>query len=362
MSRMALAGGRGFLGWHTRCAAASRGTDASLVALGDDFDLALAAGALEGSSRLVHAAGVKRGPESEVRGLNRAFAEQVAEALLRTSNPPPLVVFANSAHSGDGSPYGAAKAEAAEVLARAAATVGAEFIDTRFPEIFGEHGTPDDDSVVATLCEAIATGGAPSVDRDRELTLIHAQDAADVLLGHAAGVAGLESVLSAGQVLERIRDLADAYAAGDFPDLEGTLARNLFNTYRSYVFDHRRTVGYSVHRDARGSLVELARSRGGAAQTAVSLTVPGATRAEHFHRRKVERIVPLSGKVTVALRRMFASEVMTIDLDSAEPTAVDIPTLWTHSFRNPGPGELLLMFWASPLHDAGDPDTYPEAV
>lgn len=362
MSHIALTGGRGFLGWHTRCAAASCGTEASLIPVGSDFNLALATDALEGSSRLVHVAGFDRARESGVHGLDRAFAEQVAEALLRASSPPPVVVFANSTRAGDGSAYGAAKQDAAEVLARAAAAVGAEFVDARLPEVFGEHDMPDSESVVATICRDTVSGGASSIDRDREFTLLHAQDAADVLLGDADEQEALQSVVTAGELLERIRDMADVYASGDFPDLEGAFGRSLFNTYRTYDFEHRPTRGFTVHRDQRGSLVELARSRGGAAQTAVSVTVAGATRAEHFHRRKVERIVPLAGHVTVGLRRMFTSEVMTIDVGASEPAAVDIPTLWTHSFHNPGPGELLLMFWASPLHDVNDPDTYPEAV
>jgi len=192
--------------------------------------------------------------------------------------------------------------------------------------------------------------------------LIHAQDAADVLLGYADDQTALESTFTASQVLRKIQDVADVYATGDIPDLKDPIACNVFNTYRSFAFEHRSTIAFPVHRDERGSLVELARSHGGAAQTAVSVTVAGATRAEHFHRRKVERVVPLVGQVTVALRKMFTSEVMTIDLDAAQATAVDIPTLWTHNFHNPGPGELVLMFWASPLHDPNAPDTYPEAV
>ena len=362
MSRIALTGGRGFLGWHTRCAAASRGTEASLIPVGSGFDLESATTMLEGASRLVHVAGVNGAPESEGLALNRAFADQMARALVRTSSPPPVVVFASSTRAGDNSAYADAKEDAAEFLARAAATVGSEFIEARFPSIFGEHGTPDCDSVVANFCHVVATGGAPSIDRDYELTLVHAQDAADLLLGYADDQEALESTVTVSQVLREIQDMADVYATGDLPDLTEPFARNLFNTYRSSLFEHRSTIGFPVHRDERGSLVELARAHGGAAQTSVSVTVAGATRAEHFHRRKAERIVPLVGTVTVALRKMFTSEVMTIDLGAAQATAVDIPTLWTHSFHNPGPGELVLMFWASSLHDPNDPDTYPEAV
>ena len=59
---------------------------------------------------------------------------------------------------------------------------------------------------------------------------------------------------------------------------------------------------------------------------------------------------------------MVTLAVATILLVLATPSFVDMPTMWVHNIRNVGDRELLTMFWADQLLDAGRPDQYPEKV
>ena len=61
-----------------------------------------------------------------------------------------------------------------------------EFVDLRLPNLFGEHGRPFYNAVTATFCHILAEGGQPKVENDKELTLLHAQNAADLLIGNAS--------------------------------------------------------------------------------------------------------------------------------------------------------------------------------
>ena len=91
-------------------------------------------------------------------------------------------MFANSIHSGNGTPFGIGKQAAADHLAAWGATAGADVVDVRLPNLFGEHGRPHYNSVVATFCWELANGATPVIDADRELPLLHVQDAVDQLL------------------------------------------------------------------------------------------------------------------------------------------------------------------------------------
>lgn len=359
--RVAVTGAGGFLGLHVRSALLEVGVDAVPVALGDGFDERAAALALDGADAVLHLAGVHRAPDAAVRDGNRLLSTQLARTLLEVPTPPATVTYASTTQVGNGSAYGESKEEAGRMLRAAAEAVGARFVEHRLPNLFGEHGRPFTNSVTATFCHLLATGGRPSVHEDRELDLLHAQDAADLLLGDvdAARRAHRESVAG---LLARLERIAEAYEGGDVPDIAERLDRDLFNTYRSHLVARRASIRLASRTDARGSFVELVRARGGSGQASTSTTAPGVTRGDHFHRRKFERFTVVSGRAVIRLRRILSTHVVEIPVDGDAPVAVDMPTLWSHSIENVGDGPLHTSFWTDDLFDPARPDTIPERV
>lgn len=364
MTHVAMTGADGFLGWHTRGALRERGLDARPVPVGGGFDAATTDAALSGASRLIHLAGVNRATDDEVREGNVLFAEQVADALRRSDAPPPVVVYSNSIQAGNGTAYGDAKARAADVLASSADRLGLTFIDLRLPNLFGEHGRPFYNAVTATFCHLLAEGGQPSVEADKELTLLHAQNAADLLIGNVdrAGQGELEMRETVSGLLARLSGMARVYAAGEIPDIADGFDRDLFNTYRSYTVESQTPIRLTRHADPRGSFFEIIRSHGGPGQSSFSTTVPGITRGDHFHRRKVERFTVLAGQATIALRRLFTEKVFELRVTGDEPVAVDMPTMWSHNITNTGDQVLYTSFWTNDIFNPSQPDTIAEEV
>jgi UDP-2-acetamido-2,6-beta-L-arabino-hexul-4-ose reductase len=152
------------------------------------------------------------------------------------------------------------------------------------------------------------------------------------------------------------------YAGGDVPELFTELDVDLFNTLRASLFPAHYPVGLTPRSDHRGSLVEVVRAHGGQGQTFVSTTRPGITRGEHFHLRKIERFVVLSGEARISLRRLLTDEVVTFDVGGDRPVIVDMPTMWVHNITNTGTTELTTLFWTHELFDPDAPDTFPEQV
>lgn len=364
MSRVAITGSGGFLGWHTRVALRARGDEFTPVAVGGSHDVNAARGAVSGSSQVIHIAGVNRASESEIADGNRTFAEQLASAIRTADAPPRRVAYANSVQAEGDSIYGNAKREAAEILAAACDERGVEFSDVRLPNVFGEHGRPDYNSVFATFATRIAAGDHPRIDADREIPLVHAQDGADVLVGDL-GSADLEAKvtrITVSALAEQLGSLAEIYRRGEIPDVSTPFARDLFNSYRAYTTPGSIPIHLTRHADARGSFFEIIKSHGGDGQTSFSTTVPGVVRGDHFHRRKIERFVVLSGSGEITLRRIFTDEVIRISVTGDQPVAVDMPTMWSHNIRNSGTEPLYTAFWTNDLFDPDNPDTIPETV
>jgi UDP-2-acetamido-2,6-beta-L-arabino-hexul-4-ose reductase len=350
---IAVTGAGGFLGWHTRVLARALGLPDPVPAGRLDAPDVLAS-RLDGAERVVHLAGVNRGDVTQ----NVELARALVEGLKRCATPPKTVVFANSVQAGNGTPYGDAKAEAAQVLAEATRWSGSSFVDLRLPNLFGEHGRPHYNSVVATFCRMLATGGEPHIEQDRPLELLHAGDAAALLLGREAPAAQRRTVR---QLADRLGYFAALYRVGDLPDLVDRFDVRLFNTYRSHCFPGN-AVALKRHADDRGELFEAVRAHGGGGATFCSATNPGVTRGQHFHLAKVERFLVLRGEAEIRMRRLLHDDVVSFRVCGAKPTVIDMPTMWAHSITNVGDGELLTLFWSNQILDPANPDTFAEPV
>lgn len=362
---LAITGAGGFLGWHTRVRARAQGAgQVSAVQLGADASIDAVAEAVSGVGRLLHLAGVNRGTPHEIRDGNTAFARRLAAGLRRASTPPATLVYANSTQAGDDTDYGSAKMEAAEILGATAADMGVEFVDLRLPSLFGEHGRPFYHSVVATFAHQLAQGGQPRVDVDRELALLHAQDAADLLLtatpGRAADTDARHRTVSS--LLGTLSHFAALYRVGEIPELLDAFDVALFNTYRSFTFPTQWPIPLLQRTDQRGSFVETVRAHGSPGQLSYSTTMPGVVRGQHFHLAKVERFVVISGQAEIALRRVLTDETVRFQVSGAEPVILDMPTMWVHNITNTGDNLLFTLFWTNELFDPASPDTYPEDV
>jgi UDP-2-acetamido-2,6-beta-L-arabino-hexul-4-ose reductase len=239
--------------------------------------------------------------------------------------------------------------------------------DVRLPNLFGEHGRPAYNSFVATFCDRLASG-LPLDIVDREIPLLHVQDAALYLLQVATQGDGPASqppsptVLTISEVGRYLSDSASAYRSGEIPGARRPIERQLFSTLRSFLFPSWYPMRPVPRVDARGRLLECVRARTEEGQTFVSTTAPGAIRGEHYHLRKLERFVVITGRATISLRRLMFDEVVRFQVTGTDPAIVDMPCMWTHNIQNTGDDVLITLFWTDELFDAADTDTYRCAV
>jgi UDP-2-acetamido-2,6-beta-L-arabino-hexul-4-ose reductase len=315
---------------------------------------------------VLHLAGVNRASDDELAQANPAIARTLVAALAATGSKATLL-YASSLHEGGDSVYGQSKRQAGDILAAWASKAGARFVRLLLPHVYCEFTRPHYNSGIATFCHAVASGSAARILTDGEIYPLHAGEVCE-LFDQQLAATGSETVAPLGEawrmsdMLKTIRDMHDQYRAGmTVPDLREPRRLNLFNTYRTHLYPDGFPVHPVLHADARGNLFEGVRELNGG-QAFVSRTVPGVTRGNHFHFRKVERFCVIEGEAVIEMRPADSDQVTSYRVSGREPCFIDMPTLWTHNITNSGPGELLTMFWSHEIFNPEAPDTYAMAV
>ncbi|MCH6198331.1 NAD-dependent epimerase/dehydratase family protein [Aquiflexum sp. LQ15W] len=315
---------------------------------------------------VVHLAALNRHNDPQtIYQSNVDMVLKLVGAFERTTSTPHVVISSSTQEEKDNM-YGKSKKEGRELLEKWSKTSGASFTGMVIPNVFGPFGHPFYNSVVATFCYQISRGETPRLDVDGNLKLIYVTElVAEILkairqqtndpaylVDHTAE-ATVSEILG---ILNRFK--SEYHDKGNIPILKNTFEFNLFNTYRCFMdLENYFPRKFKKNSDPRGTFVELARL-GIGGQVSFSTTVPGITRGNHFHTRKIERFAVIKGKALIQLRRVDTNTILDFFLDGEEPGYVDMPVWYTHNIKNIGEEELITVFWINEPYDPNDPDTY----
>lgn len=319
---------------------------------------------------IVHLAAMNRHDDPQViYDTNLELTRKLVDSLQATKSKA-HVIFSSSTQEERDNLYGKSKKEARQMLAKWAESSEGQFSGLIIPNVFGPFGLPNYNSVVATFCHQLTHGLSPKIDTDGELKLIYVGELVEEILteirskqGNPSRIVEHRTTAKVSEILNYLENFKKEYLdLGIIPKIESTFELNLFNTYRSFIdAEHHFPVKFTQHTDDRGSFVEVIRL-GVGGQVSFSTTVPGITRGNHFHTRKIERFAVIKGKALIQLRKIGTDEVLDFYLDGEEPSYVDMPIWYTHNIKNIGDETLYTNFWINEFYDPNDADTYFENV
>ncbi len=319
---------------------------------------------------IVHLAAMNRHDNPEVLyQTNIGLVKQLINALERTGSKA-HVIFSSSSQEERNNLYGKSKKEGRELLAKWALAAKGTFTGLVIPNVFGPFGRPYYNSFIATFSHQLTHNEQPTIDVDGEVRLIYINELVKVILdvirsksGNPLFLIPHTSVDNVSEILTSLERFKEQYfESGIIPELGTQFEVSLFNTFRSYIdIKSHNPIKFVQHMDSRGAFVEIIRLNVGG-QVSFSTTVPGVTRGNHYHTRKIERFAVIKGKALIQLRRIGTEEVLNFHLDGDEPSYVDMPIWYTHNIKNIGDEELYTNFWINEFYDARDPDTYFEEV
>lgn len=372
VKKVGITGQNGFLGYHLYQTMILFKEEFELVTFDRSFfyDVKALDSFTSNCDVIVHLAALNRHNNPEViYTTNTDLVQQLTASLDRTGSKAHVLISSSTQEECDNL-YGQSKKEGRLAFADWARKSGGTFTGLIIPNVYGPFGLPFYNSVVATFCYQISRNETPKIEVDRQLKLIYVGEVVDAIL-QAIRIAenAAEKVLmhsaeaKVSEILNLLKYFKSVYQdKGEFPTLNNAFEYKLFNTYRCYMdiptYFPRKFVQCT---DNRGAFVEIAR-HGVPGQTSFSTTVPGITRGNHFHTRKIERFAVIKGKAIIQLRRIGTSEVHSFCLDGNEPGYVDMPIWYTHNIKNIGDDILYTNFWINEPFDSADPDTYFELV
>ncbi|MDX6182214.1 NAD-dependent epimerase/dehydratase family protein [Flavobacterium sp. Fl-77] len=319
---------------------------------------------------IVHLAAMNRHNDPQViYDTNLSLVQKLVESL-KTTKSNSHVIFSSSTQEERDNLYGKSKKEGRELMINWSNNSEGKFTGMIIPNVFGPFGHPNYNSVVATFCHKLAHNETPTIDVDGDLKLIYVGQLVNAIIAEIRSKEGKPEILvqhtsesKVSQILTSLEKYKSEYQdKGIIPSIENLFELNLFNTFRCYMdIKNHFPVKFVEHTDPRGSFVEIIRL-GVGGQVSFSTTVPGITRGNHYHTRKIERFAVIKGKALIQLRRIGTEEVLDFYLDGNEPAYVDMPIWYTHNIKNIGEEVLYTNFWINEFYDPNDPDTYFENV
>jgi UDP-2-acetamido-2,6-beta-L-arabino-hexul-4-ose reductase len=315
---------------------------------------------------IVHLAAMNRHESEQViYDTNVALANRLVESLKRTGSQAHVLMSSSTQEERDNL-YGKSKKEGREAIVNWANENGGKATGLIIPNVFGAFGKPFYNSFVATFCYQLTHGETPTIANDGEVKLIYVQELVMQMINEIRSEKSTSELFveptttkKVSEVLALLNEYKTKYFdAYEIPVLKDSFEHNLFNTFRSYI-DHEKhyPVKFTQHTDPRGAFVEVIRL-GIGGQCSFSTTVPGITRGNHFHTRKIERFAVIKGKALIQLRKIDTDEVLDFYLDGTEPAFVDMPIWFTHNIKNIGEEDLYTIFWIDEPFNPEDADTY----
>ena len=372
MIRVGITGQNGFVGYHLYQTLALHKQEFKLSEFHRDFfqDNEALDFFVSSCDVIVHLAALNRHDDPEIiYKTNTSLVNSLIASLERTTSKAHLIISSSTQEERDNL-YGKSKKEGRLLLSEWANQSGGRLTGLIISNVFGPFGQPYYNSVIATFCYQIARSEIPKIDVDGDLKLIYVGDLVDKIIQVIRGNDNTHDLIiphtteaKVSEVLSLIQYFRKSYQeGGEIPVLENDFEHKLFNTYRCYMdIANYFPKKFVQHADSRGAFVEIARL-GISGQMSFSTTVPGITRGDHFHTRKIERFSVIKGKALIQLRRIGTDEVHDFNLTGEEPAYVDMPIWYTHNIKNIGEDILYTIFWINEPFDANDPDTYFENV
>lgn len=315
---------------------------------------------------IVHLAAMNRHPDPEVIYKNNIeLVQQLVYSLERTNSNAHLL-FSSSSQEERDNLYGRSKKEGRALLMNWAKNNGGKFTGMIIPNVFGPFGQPNYNSFIATFCHKLTHSETPVIDVDGDVQLIYVGELVKEIINQINSGETIEeyivpftTAIKVSKVLSKLENFKELYFDnGEIPELKTDFDYQLFNTFRCYfdIATHY-PVKFTKNVDPRGAFVEVIRL-GIGGQCSFSTTVPGITRGNHFHTRKIERFAVIKGKALIQLRKIDSDEVLDFYLDGENPAYVDMPIWYTHNIKNIGEEELFTIFWINEPYNPEDADTY----
>ena len=368
--RVGVTGQGGFMGSHLYNFLGTKSTEIKRISFERNYfeDLVELQNFVKSCDVIVHIAAMNRHEDEQVLyNTNVGLVHKLVNACEVTKSSP-KIIFSSSTQEDIDNLYGKSKRHGRKYLEAWAANNNGQVTSLIIPNVFGPFGRPFYNSFISTFSHQIIQGEKPKIINDTKVNLIYINELSDAFYNEIikkdseniqSYVVSHTSSRKVSEILTLLKYFKIQYLEnGQIPEVDlNTFELDLFNTFTSFIPKDYFPRKFIKHSDDRGAFVEIMRA-GSSGQTSYSTTVPGITRGNHYHTRKIERFAVISGKALIQIRKIDSYEVFEYILDGVETAYVDMPIWYTHNIKNIGNTELITLFWINEPYDPENSDTY----
>ena len=368
--RVGITGQGGFMGSHLYNFLGTKSTEIKQISFKRNYfeDEIELQSFVKSCDVIVHIAAMNRHKDEKVLyDTNVGLVHKLVNACEVTKSKP-KIIFSSSTQEDIDNLYGKSKRDGRKYFETWAINNDGHITSLIIPNVFGPFGRPFYNSFIATFSKQIVQGEEPKVIKDSRVNLIYINELSEAFYNEIikqnsenikSYVVPETSSRKVSEILALLKYFKTQYLEnGQVPKVDlNTFELDLFNTFTSFIPRDYFPRKFTKHSDDRGAFVEIMRA-GSSGQTSYSTTVPGITRGNHYHTRKIERFAVISGKALIQIRKIDSDEVFEYILDGTEPAYVDMPIWYTHNIKNIGNTELITLFWINEPYDPENSDTY----
>lgn len=369
--KVLITGQKGFIGRHLKNNIEIFYKDFSVL----DFNSSLIKNKVEldnltsNSDIIVHLAGINRSDnKDDIYKKNYNISKLLNDSLARVSFGGKLI-FASSTQEDNGSDYGNAKKDSRKLFINSSKLLNYKFCGLIIPNVFGPFCKPNYNSFISTFSYNIINQKKNNIDKNAKVDIIYIDNLVDMIIKEFKTKSNYKKIIkpditvNVQETYNNLNGFYDLYVTkGVIPSLNSVFKINLFNTFRSFLYENDFfPIYYEISEDDRGKFSELVRSNS-KGQFSFSTTNQNFVRGNHFHTRKIERFSVIQGKARIELRTIDKKKIISYDLDGDRPSYVDIPVWSTHNIKNIGSEVLITTFWTNEFYNEKKPDTYFQKV
>ena len=316
---------------------------------------------------VIHLAGVNR-PEKdeEYEQGNVAFTQDLLR-IINNAGSCPVIIYSSSIQAELDNPYGKSKKKAEDILKKWANEQSGTVLIYRLPNVFGKWCRPNYNSAVATFCYNLAHDLDIQInDPGRILELVYIDDVVEEFID-VLGRKFPEGIyyrevkpvfkINIVELVNLLKEFRESRKTLRLPNFADSFIKRLYATYVSYLPENEFAYSVSIKSDKRGDLAELMKSLN-FGQIFISRTRPGEIRGNHYHDSKVEKFIVIDGEAIISFRHIIRNEIIEYQVSGKDFKIVDIPPGYTHSIKNIGQQDLIVLFWADEIFDPERTDTY----
>jgi len=374
--KVLITGSDGFIGKNLRLYLIER-KDIDVVCFTRSDEVSQLPELLKDVDYVFHLAGINRTVDQAEymmgnTNLTKILCDAVGTVVSLTGKKV-TVLYASSTQAACDNVYGSSKLGAEKLLIELRRIYDLPVYIFRLPNVFGKWCKQNYNSVVATFCHNIIRGLPIHIaDPDSSITLAYIDDVIECFMrimdgeDTRAGSNGFDIVaplytITVGELAQKIFSFKEGRSTLVVERVGTGLMRALYSTYISYLPVDLCTYSLKRHADARGSFVEMLKTRD-SGQFSYFTAHPGVTRGGHYHHSKTEKFLVISGRARFKFKHMQTGQSYELITSGDVAQVVETIPGWAHDITNVGRDDLIVMLWANEIFDEDNPDTFTHSL